>query len=303
MSSEQNSENADLSNKYQKKTDKQHILDNPDTYIGSVENLGEQKWLIRGKYEKIAEDKVLITELPVGTWTMPYISVLDGMVEGTVDKDGKKSALLIKDFDDKSTEVRVHIAVTFPKGKLAELEAVGCDVNGVNGIEKLLKLTTTVSSTNMYMFNNKAKLKKYNTVQEIIDEFYDVRMVTYKKRKDAQIQDMHQRLVRLSMRAKYIENCISGEIDLRKKAEEVNLSFERLKFVKIDGSYAYLLKMPMDSVTNENVELLEKEHNDTKTELDVLNKTTLEQIWMEELNVLEGEYSKYKKVREELQKC
>ena len=26
----------DLS-KYQKKTDKQHILDNPDTYIGSVE--------------------------------------------------------------------------------------------------------------------------------------------------------------------------------------------------------------------------------------------------------------------------
>ena len=24
-------------NKYQKKTDKQHILDNPDTYIGSVE--------------------------------------------------------------------------------------------------------------------------------------------------------------------------------------------------------------------------------------------------------------------------
>ena len=26
-----------LSNKYQQKTDKQHILDNPDTYIGSVE--------------------------------------------------------------------------------------------------------------------------------------------------------------------------------------------------------------------------------------------------------------------------
>ena len=28
-----------LSNKYQKKSDKQHVLDNPDTYIGSVENI------------------------------------------------------------------------------------------------------------------------------------------------------------------------------------------------------------------------------------------------------------------------
>ena len=29
----------DLAKQYQKKTDKQHILDNPDTYIGSVENV------------------------------------------------------------------------------------------------------------------------------------------------------------------------------------------------------------------------------------------------------------------------
>ena len=31
--------NSELSKKYQKKSDKQHILDNPDTYIGSVELL------------------------------------------------------------------------------------------------------------------------------------------------------------------------------------------------------------------------------------------------------------------------
>ena len=29
----------DLSQKYQQKTDKQHILDNPDTYIGAVEQV------------------------------------------------------------------------------------------------------------------------------------------------------------------------------------------------------------------------------------------------------------------------
>ena len=35
----------DLAKKYQKKTDKQHILDNPDTYIGSVENIDEDTYV------------------------------------------------------------------------------------------------------------------------------------------------------------------------------------------------------------------------------------------------------------------
>ena len=29
----------DLSKQYQKKSDKQHVLDNPDTYIGSIEKV------------------------------------------------------------------------------------------------------------------------------------------------------------------------------------------------------------------------------------------------------------------------
>jgi hypothetical protein len=61
--------------------------------------------------------------------------------------------------------------------------------------------------------------------------------------------------------------------------------------------------MPMDSVTNENVAKLKRERDDTKTELDVLVETTLEQMWMKELEALEVEYSKYKKVREDLQKA
>jgi DNA topoisomerase-2 len=271
-------------------------------FTGSVERLGEQKWLIRGRYEKVAEDKILITELPVGTWTMPYIAVLDGMVDGQADKDGKKLPPLIKDFDDKSTEVRVHITVTFPKGKLAELEAIARDANGVNGIEKLLKLTTTVSSTNMYMFNSECKLKKYESVQEIIDDFYSVRMATYQKRKAAQIADMRQRLVKLSMRAKYIQDCLSGKIDLRrKKADEVTALLVGLEYVKIDDSFTYLIKMPMDSVTDENVIRIMKEKTDLESDLDILIGTSLEKIWLSELVDLEKKYDSYRLGRIQLQ--
>jgi len=61
--------------------------------------------------------------------------------------------------------------------------------------------------------------------------------------------------------------------------------------------------MPMDSVTNENVAKLKKERDETKAELEILVGTTLEQMWMKELDALEVEYSKYKKVREDLQKA
>ena len=47
-----------LSSKYQQKTDKQHILDNPDTYIGSVEHVDSFVWLLDEQREKIVEKNI-----------------------------------------------------------------------------------------------------------------------------------------------------------------------------------------------------------------------------------------------------
>jgi len=53
-----NSEDANLSNKYQQKTDKQHILDNPDTYIGAVEKIDSIQWVLNGDNSKIIEQNI-----------------------------------------------------------------------------------------------------------------------------------------------------------------------------------------------------------------------------------------------------
>ena len=42
-----------LAEKYQKKSDKQHILDNPDTYIGSVETVDANMWVFDNATGKI----------------------------------------------------------------------------------------------------------------------------------------------------------------------------------------------------------------------------------------------------------
>ena len=44
-----------------------------------------------------------------------------------------------------------------------------------------------------------------------------------------------------------------------------------------------------------------KEKENTETELDILRKTTLEKMWVAELDNLDKEYSKYKTKREKIQ--
>ena len=272
-------------------------------FKGTVTKMDTNKYLTKGVYEKIDTDKIRITELPVGSWTMPYISFLEGLADGTTDKSGKKIPPSIRDFTSLSTEVSIDITVVFPRGKLADIESKVDSVTGINGVEKMLKLTSSVSSTNMHMFNKDCKLRKYTTVEEIIDYFYDVRLETYSKRKKHLIKDLENKLVKLSNRARYIQKNLDGTIDLRrKKADEVNALLTGMEFVKIDGDFKYLIKMPMDSVTQENVDKIMKEKSDAETELDVLKKTTLENMWLSELDTLKKEYEKYRAVRESIQK-
>ena len=271
-------------------------------FKGQIKKISEQKFLIRGVYEKLAEDKIRITELPVGTWTMPYITFLEGLVDGSTDKAGKKIAPVIKDFTSVCTEVSVDITVVLPKGRLAELVAAVDASTGINGLEKLLKLSTTISTTNMHLFDAECKLHKYANVEEIIDGFYVTRLSVYGKRKAHLIEDMEKKLVRLSNRAKYILATLDGSVDLRKKtATQVAALLESLHFAKIDDDFKYLVKMPMDSVTQENVAAILKEKADTETELGILKSTSLEKMWLGELDNLSKEYDVYKSKREKIQ--
>jgi len=264
-------------------------------FKGTVERIGDAKFAIRGTYERQdAEDKVRITELPVGSWTMPYITFLEGLVDGGVDKTGKKIAPVLKDFKSNSTEVTVDIIVQFPKGTLATMSN--------DAIEKTLKLATSVSTSNMHMFNAECRLHKYESVAEIIDDFYGVRLETYAKRKANQVQMMEQKLVKLSNRAKYIMGNLNDTIDLRRKTNEAVVALLESKgFDRLDGDYKYLTKMPMDSVTKENVEAILKEKADTEEALEILKATSCEQMWMRELVNFETEYAKYKAHRDALQ--
>ena len=48
----------DIAKKYQKKSDKQHVLDNPDTYIGSIDNINADTYIFDNEKKRIIEKSI-----------------------------------------------------------------------------------------------------------------------------------------------------------------------------------------------------------------------------------------------------
>jgi len=273
-----------------------------DGFKGHISKITDGKFLIKGIYEKIATDKIKVTELPVGYWTEDFKELLETLLEPSVDKDGKKTPSIIKDYDDLSKDTNVDFTIVFSKGKLEELEGCKGDYN-CNGLEKLLKLYTTNTTTNMHLFDANEKLQKYSKITEIIDAYYETRLKLYNDRKVFMINNIEKELVLLSNKAKYIKEILEGTIDLRKKKrEEINVMLKNKGYnvINYDEDYKYLVKMPMDAVTEESIEKLLKEKGDKEAELETIKVTTINKMWFNELSKLEGLYIEYKEERKKL---
>lgn len=271
-------------------------------FQGEISKISDSKFLVKGKYSKTAPDKIHVTELPVGYWTEDFKELIESLIEPGVDKDGKKIQPIIKDYDDMSKDTNVDFTITFQKGKLEELEASKAE-HDCNGLEKLLKLYTTTSTTNMHLFDANDKLKKYNNIEEIIDDYFETRLNLYHKRKQHIINTLEYELVILDNKAKYIKENLDGTIDLRKKNKQQVVQMLEQKgydMLEDDDEYKYLTKMTMDSVTEENVERLFKEHGNKAAELEVVKNTTVNEMWLAELDKLNAEYLEYKQERQRL---
>lgn len=281
-------------------------------FKGTIRNISPSnvapKFLIKGTYEIVADRKVRITELPIGTWTDDYKQFLEKLMEAPTasaadkdkDKDKSASVPVLKEYTDMSTDTVVDITVTFhpsyahmPK----DLEATIVDADaGTNKLEKVLGLFTTQSTTNMNLFDAHEKLRKYTTIYDIIEDYYVERLALYAKRKAAMLAQLANELRVLTNRAKYIQEVLDDKLELRRQTKDAIL--EKMKqhgYEHIDGDteYKYLLKMPMDSVTDENVKHLLSERDTKRAQHQQLADTSIEALWTHDLDELEQEYKKW----------
>jgi DNA gyrase/topoisomerase IV subunit A len=58
-------------------------------------------------------------------------------------------------------------------------------------IEKKYKLTANISCGNFVLFDKDYHIKKYNNEVEILEEFYQHRLLVYKQRKESMIKKLN----------------------------------------------------------------------------------------------------------------
>ena len=267
-------------------------------FKGTISAAGPQKFLIRGCYKIKSVDVVQITELPVGVWTEDYIKFLDGL------SDGKSP--IVKSYTDMSTDTEVDFTVKLVPGTTSRLLPKKLDY-GVNGLEKALRLVTTRTTTNMHLFDADQRLKKYGDIQSIVNTYYDVRFALYGARKAYQIVNLEKEVMVLSNKARFIkEQCDEpASLDLRRKTKaEVLEMLGTHGYDVVDGDqdYAYLRRMSIESVEEENRLRLMTERDAKCITLEKLKGTTLEEMWSNDLAAFSEHYRKYRSARDSRQR-
>lgn len=248
-----------------KLVDKKYTIDFVPFYQGfqgSIEKDGDRRFITKGNYT-IDKQVITITELPIGVWNEDYILHLEKCMD------------ILKDYKDQSTDKNVYFKLTLKK-PMEESDII-----------KTFKLSTTLSINNMNLFDHNDKLKHYNEVYEICDDFIGVRLDYYEKRRLHLIQILKEEMEVLKNKCNYINELLNDTLDLRKKTNyDICDILEKKKYTKINDSYNYLIKMSMDSVCQENVDSLNKQFNEKQSEYDKMWNTSHKDIWKDELEQL-----------------
>jgi len=253
---------------------------------------------VAGIAKRSSPTSIEVTELPVRRWTQDYKEFLTKLVDA--DGEGDKGSR-IDDFQEYHTENTVHFTLNGTRTQINALEA--------EGLEKALKLRSSLSINNVVFFDADGKIKKYNSELELLAEFAELRLKYYQKRKDFHADRLRREKELLDAKVRFVLMVIRGELIVsnRKKTELLQdlrtngfkayheiFSKEPTGATSSDaaekgGAFDYLLGMPIWSLTMERVEKLKQEMKNKTDELTSLEKTTIQEMWEQDLDAILGE--------------
>lgn len=246
-------------------------------FEGSIDPV-ETNYKSSGNYT-IDCNLVRITELPVGTWTSNYKLYLESLIE-------KK---LITNYTERCTDAEVDFTVVFPdEDAVLKLEESGTLVT-------LLKLSSSIRTSNMHCYSAINNVKKFEDVTQIQEEHFLTRLETYRLRKEHMLKVLEHEVQLLEAKARFINSKLSGEIVIEGVSFDMVMStLESMGFPKLgksfddsEKSYGYLTSMNMFDVTKERVAKLMETVESKNSQLSTLRVTKPEDMWLAELAILE----------------
>lgn len=245
-------------------------------FHGSVELLKgtDKTWVFRGAFEVKNTSTVEITEIPPSFTYEKYEAHLEALIE--------KSILV--SYEDSSSD-RVHYTLKFARQTLA-------DYIKRDKLGDLLKMREQ-ETENITTLDENGKLKIFDKAGDLVDYFVKFRLGYYVKRKAQILEDLAKDILMLEAKAAFIAAITSGTIIVAgtKKAALV-ASITDLGIKKHDGSYDFLLSMPVYTLTQEKHAELLKKLDETRKERVKVESTPPEESYLSDLAELRKELVK-----------
>lgn len=247
-------------------------------FNGEIKSVGAGKYVSVGKWKREGENKVHVTELPLGTWTQDYKEDLEKLLD--------EAGTPLKKYENRSTSERIDIVLHFAPGTLAPLLADKAFENKF-GLVSSKGLTTT----NMYAFNTANQITKYAGPAEILTDFYAMRLAHYQKRKEHMLAALESNAALLENKRRFVKAVVDLVIPvykLKKDELEAQLASAKPAYAKHpqDGTYDYLTRIPIYNFTKDKVAELEAEVASAKSAAATLKGRTVHSLWQADLDAL-----------------
>lgn len=226
-----------------------------------------------GVIERNNATSYTIKELPIGMEYSKCIEHLDKLCDDKI----------IVDYDDKCDTKKDNIL--FEIKTTREFTRKHEDIESLNKVFKLVKSLPE----NFTCIDENSRAKTFETVQDILDNFIDIRLKFYQKRKDHLLKTMVDKLTQLASKYYFIKGVVDGQIVVSKRKKDNIVAqlekFEKIK--KVNGTYDYLLAMQIYNLTQEKMEELKKLIEDGKDEYKKTKGTTIQDMWIADLKELQ----------------
>ena len=249
-------------------------------FTGTIKKIDRKNFETTGTFS-IKKNILSITELPIGTWTQTYKDFLEKMYETDLNKPKEDRNFI--GFKEFHTDKKVHFELEFAPDYLDTLD----------NIVKIFHLSSKISLNNMHLFSTDCTIKKYDSPQEIMIEYYKCRLELYEKRKQYQLEQMKNELDIISNKVRFILMVIDNTLTINnRKKNDIEIDLISNNFLKLNTNidstpnYEYLLGMSIYQLTFEKLEKLKEELDLTQAEYNALEKLSPTDIWKKELNEL-----------------
>jgi len=136
---------------------------------GTVEEVSPGKYSMNGIVKETGDKEVEITELPIRVWTDDFKARLEDIIKA------EKIPSFIKDYKEYNDHQNVHFIIQMDEKHMKAALA--------DGLAERFKLNKTINTTNLVAFDTRGQMRKYEKVEDILEEYYVYRLDMYSKRK------------------------------------------------------------------------------------------------------------------------